>query len=460
MASAPKNIEVPFAIQEGAAGATQNSRETLINMYAEVTNSGIAKIIRRQRPGLTSIYTLAGEKRCIEKHKSNHYLVAGSTLYKFDGTILTTLGMLSSQTGRCTMIFNDNDQIMVSDGSVAYYWNGLTLQTVTLPAGVTCGNLAYLGGYGIFNQPGTGVFWITGPNDFSTVDALDFATAESSPDNLVTVFTNHNELWLAGTATTEIWQLSGGSDFPFTPYTNAQIERGTSAALSYGSEDNTLFFLGDDKIVYRADGYRPMRVSNAAVEDAITGVSATALAGANCHLYTWRGSKFLTLTFGSELSLQYNIGTGLWNRAKTFGYDYWNVIGSNGHRSDYLLTIAGISQLAKVNKDEGGILFRGGVSAPGYASNKRMTVAEFYLDAEVGRAALGVEPQVMLRCALDGETFGNERVKTLGTTGAYRNRAVWRGMGQGRKPVLEIGVTDDFEFTITSARATVSVATS
>ncbi|MDB6036014.1 MAG: hypothetical protein JWM16_6352 [Verrucomicrobiales bacterium] len=459
MASAPKNIEVPFAIQEGDAGATQNSRETLINMYAEVTTSGIAKIIRRQRPGLTSVYTLAGEKRCIEKHKSNHYLVAGSTLYKFDGTTLTTLGMLSSQTGRCTMIFNDNDQIMVSDGAVAYYWNGTILQTVTLPVGVTCGNLAYLGGYGIFNQPGTGVFWITAVNDFSTVDALDFATAESSPDNLVTVFTNHNELWLAGTGTTEIWQLSGGTDFPFTPYSNAQIERGCSAALSYGSEDNTLFFLGEDRIAYRADGYRPMRVSNVAVEKAIAAVSASGLSMTYCHLYTWRGNKFLTLTFGSELTLQYNIGTGLWNRAKTFGYDYWNVIGSAGHKSDYLLTPSGISQLAQVNKDEGSTLYRGGISAPGYASGKSLTISEFYLDAEVGRAAQGVTPQVMLRCALDGETFGNERVRTMGTTGAYSNRAVWRGLGQGRKPVLSVGVTDDFEFTITSARATVSVAT-
>ncbi len=39
--------------------------------------------------------------------------------------------------------------------------------------------------------------------------ALDFATAESSPDILLTTFVDHNELWLAGKDTIEIWQNTG-----------------------------------------------------------------------------------------------------------------------------------------------------------------------------------------------------------------------------------------------------------
>lgn len=460
MAQKTKDIEVPFAMQEGAAGVLQNSRETLINMYLEVTTSGISKAVRRQRPGLQLSSAITGEKRCIERHKSKHYAVIDSNFVSYDGTTLMTLGQLNTTTGRCTMIFNDNDQVMISDGTTAYYWNGTALQLTTLPAGVTCGKLAYLGGFGIFNQPGTGVFWITGLNDFSTVDALDFATAESSPDNLVTVFTDHNELWLPGTTTTEVWQLSGGTDFPFTAYTNAKMERGCGAALSYAAEDNTNFFLGDDWIVYRSDGYRPLRVSTTPVEDMIANVSTSAKAAASSLLYTWRGSKFLTITFGTELTIQLNIGTGLWNKAKTFGLEYWRIIGSAGHHSDYLLTVSGIAQLAKLNQDEGAVIYRGAVSAPGFADDKRISINEFFLQAEVGRAAQGVTPNVMLRCALDGETFANERWRTLGLIGQYKNRAVWRNLGQGRSPVLEIGVTDNFEFSVISTRATISVASS
>lgn len=445
---------------EGDDGVKQNSRETLINMFAEITTSGISKIIRRQRPGLMAVYTNTNEKRCIERHKSLHYAVIGSKFYRFDGINLTELGTLGTMTGRCTMIFNDNDQVMISDGTTAYYYNGAILQVTSLPPGVTCGNLAYLGGYGIFNQPGTGVFWITGVNDFSSVDALDFATAESSPDNLVTVFTDHNELWLPGTTTTEVWQLSGGTDFPFTAYTNAKIERGTGAGLSLAGEDNTIFFLGDDGIVYRADGYRPLRVSTAPIEEAIANVSAASRSAAYSTLYTWRGNKFLTMTFGTELTVQLNIGSGLWNRAKTFGLSYWRIIGSAGHHSDYVLTATGIASLAKLNQDEGSTIYRGAVSAPGYAEDRRISVSEFFLEAEVGRAAQGVTPNVMLRCALDGETFSNERWRTLGLIGKYQNRAVWRNLGQGRSPVLEIGTTDNFEFSVITARATISVASS
>lgn len=460
MAKKTQNIEVPFALQEGDDGVKQNSRESLVNMFGEITTSGISKIVRRQRPGLLANLAITGEKRCIERHKNKHYVVIDSNFGVFDGTTLMTLGTLNTATGRCSMIFNDNDQVMISDGVTAYYYNGAILQTVSLPAGVTCGNLAYLGGYGIFNQPGTGVFWITGVNDFSTVDALDFATAESSPDNLVTVFTDHNELWLPGTTTTEVWQLSGGSDFPFTAYTNAKIERGCGAALSYAAEDNTNFFLGDDFIVYRSDGYRPLRVSTTPIEEAIANVSAASRASAYSTLYTWRGNKFLTMTFGTELTVQLNIGSGLWNRAKTFGLSYWRIIGSAGHHSDYLLTVNGIASLAKLNQDEGAIIYRGAVSAPGYAEDKRISVSEFFLEAEVGRAAQGITPQVMLRCALDGETFSNERWRTLGLIGNYKNRAVWRNLGQGRSPVLEFGTTDNFEFSVITARATISVASS
>ena len=75
---ASKNIEIPFALQEGDSGVTQNSRETLINMYVEVGTSGRSQVVRRQRPGLHRIYDVTGEKRCIERHKDRHYMVIGS----------------------------------------------------------------------------------------------------------------------------------------------------------------------------------------------------------------------------------------------------------------------------------------------------------------------------------------------------------------------------------------------
>lgn len=455
-----KLLDLPFALQEGDAGATQNSQENLVNMYAEVVQrpNGESTIIRRQRPGLVSRTAQTGEKRCVERHKNLHYMVIGNTLYSYNGASLTALGTLATNTGRCSMVFNDNDQIMVSDGTTLKYWNGTTLNSVSVPASdFTPGHLAYISGYAVVVNQGTGQFFITAANDFSTIDALDFATAESSPDALVTVFVDHNEIWLAGARTTEVWQVTGGTDFPMTPLSNAQLERGCGAEWSYAAEDNTVFFLGDDWNVYRADGYRPARVSTHAVEDQLAGLSADDKAAASAMIVTWRGHKFYVLTFGESLTLALDIGTGLWWQAETYGYDYWRVLGSAGHKTDYFLTPAGICTMGAVNTDESAIMRRGGVSAPGNAQGKRITIHAFHLDCEVGRAAIGVEPEVMLRFAKDAEQYGTVRTRSLGTTGAYRRKVVYRNLGQGRKPVIELFLTDDAEFTIHATRCEATV---
>jgi hypothetical protein len=445
----PQVIEVPFAVQLGAAGATQNSRETLVNMYAEIVGSGRSRLIRRQRTGLVRVLANTGEKRCIEKHKETHYVIIGAGFYSFDGTTLTLLGSLNTTTGRCTMVFNDNDQVAISDGTSLYYYASSVFGEVTLPDGVSCGTLSYLGGYGIFNDPGTGQFYWTGLNDFTTVDALDFATAESIPDNLTTTFVEHDELWLPGPTSTEIWQLTGGTDSPFAPFTNARMRRGTKAALSYAAEDNTVIFLGDDVIVYRAEGYIPVRISTEAVEEALGDCSAEGLENAYAVIFTVKGRKFYVLTVPGELSVVYNLATRLWSVAETYGSDSWDMFGSAGHYSDYYLTQTGICSLSfDVNQDEGGIMRRGGISAPGYADGRRMTIHHVFFDAEVGRAAIGEDANVMMRIARDGETFGNIRTRSLGPTGAYKRRAIFRNCGQARKPVLEFFVTDDVNVTI------------
>lgn len=447
-------MEIPFVSTEGNAGAVQNSRETLVNMYLE-TGKGRHPFVLRQRPAVVRTLANTGEKRCIEKHKDTHYLIIGSGFYSWDGTTLTQLGSLNTTTGRCTMVFNDNDEIAISDGTTLYSYISSTLSEVTLPDGVTCGTLAYLAGYAIFNNPGTGQFYWTGLNDFSSVNALDFATAESIPDNLTTVFVEHDELWLPGPTSTEIWQLTGGADSPFAPFTNARLRRGTAAALSFAAEDNTVIFLGDDKIIYRAEGYIPVRISTEAIEDHIGDATANQIASAYSLIFTVKGRKFYVLTIPGHGSYMYKFGSpSPWSRPSTYDSESWDVIGSAGHNSDYYLTETGICTLQfGINQDEGGIFRRGVISSPGWNAGNRFSIHSFMADVEVGRAPAGVEPELMLRVARDGETLGNIRTRSLGTIGEYTRRVIWRNCGQARKPVFELFMTDNAELTINSAVA-------
>lgn len=453
------SVELPFAVQEGRSASPQNSQETLINMFAEVETSGRTRLIRRQRPCLDRVVAADGEKRCIERHRDQHYCIIGDSLYSFDGTSLTLLGAIGTVTGRCYMIFNDNDEILISDGQNGYVWDGASMSALVMPDGKPVGSLAYLGGYGIIGVPGTGQFYITDLNDFKTVDGANYATAESNADNLLRVFVDHNELWLPGPQSVEVWTQVTGADFPFQPATNATMERGLAAERALCAEDNTAFWLGDDLVVYRADGYRPMRVSTHSVERAIAAVPESARAVAHMLSFTAEGHKFVTLCFPEYLTLQFNVATGLWNRAETFGHDDWRVISSNGYSSLYLMTAGGLCRPSfAINQDEGQPVSRRAISAPVHAGGRNIVINSFWLDAQVGRSAANMPANVMLRVARDGETFGNVRVRSLGAPGDFNRRAVWRGCGMGRRPVFEVSMTDDTEFKIMAASGDLAVA--
>lgn len=447
-------VNVPFAVQVGDNGITQNSQETLVNMYAEIVPSGRSRLIRRQRPGLSLKKALVGEKRCIEKFGSDHYCVVSNIFYKFDGTTLTNLGTLSTSTGRCWMICNDNAEIMISDGVNGYFWNGSTLSVITKPSGMTgFGTLAYMSGYGIIAVPDSDRFYYTPNSDFSQVNTLDYLSAESSPDKIVRVFVDHNELWVAGERTTEIWQPVSGS-VPFQSVTNAVLSRGCGAAGSYVAEDNTLLFLGDDGIVYRVDGYRPAAVSNRVIEEKISSVPSSVRESAQAFVYTSNGNKFYTIRFKDYLTVQLNIATGLWNEVQSLNKNDFDVVGPAGHDSDFILTAKGISALdTSLNTDDGEIMIRSGTSAPAWANGNRVAVNFFQLVAEVGGIGVGETAEVMMRFAPDGVTFGNERKRTLGSTGEYVHRVIWRNLGFGRSPVIRFSVSDDVRFSIIDAVA-------
>lgn len=442
-------LRTPFADKVGQGTVTQNSREVLINMFAEQQVSGRSPILRRQRACLELIQALPGEKRAIEKSSGVHYLVVGSKFYSFDGSSLIERGELDTSTGHCSIVFDDNGDVGISDGRRLYHFAGGSLTKPTTQSEV--GPLTFLGGFAVYGEPGTGRFWWSGVNNMQSWGGLNFATAEGKPDTLLRVFESYKQLWLFGEETTEIWSLSGGQDSPFSPYT--VMERGCGAAYSVVNEDNSLFFLGNDWIFYRADGYRPVMVSNPAIQARIDEVPEAERSNCWGFSYTDGFNKFVTWVFPGRLTLQLNLSTNFWNIARTFGRDDWDIRGSQYTRADYALSGEGISQLRRgINKDNGVVVYRGGVSAPVADGLSRIVITSFVLDVMVGRVTdPNLDPQMMCRVARNGETFGNERWRSIGAQGEYGRRVVWRNLGIGRRQSIEVGMTDDAELVIMGA---------
>lgn len=438
-------IELPFAAQDGKTGLTQNSRETLLNMYSEViSHGGRSKLVRRQRPGLTVRESLPTVKRGIAKFTHGHYLVARNKAYKWDGTSLEQIGTLNTSVGKVTIISDENNNVLISDGADAYHYEAATAQWTlpTMPSTLV-GTLSFIGGYGIYNEPETATWFYSALNDLTTWSALDFFTAEGESDYLVRTFVDKKEVLLFGTDTLEFWRLVGGDDvFSYNTY----AQRGCIAPYSVAGEDNSVFWVGNDKIVYRIDGYRPARVSTHTIEEWIEGASNPEEGEA--FIYTYRGHKFYVLTFPDYGTRQLDISNGIWSTCQTWEREEWTVLGGHGRAVDYYLTPNAIVSLdGTKNTDEGGIMERGAISAPIYNGGERFVIPMLNLDVEVGRVAEGSdEPEVMVQCSRDSEVFGAIRHRGLGNTGDYARRVVLRNFGQAREASFKITVTDDVNF--------------
>ena len=67
----------------------------------------------------------------------------------------------------------------------------------------------------------------------------------------------------------------------------------------------------------------------------------------------------------------------------------------------------------------------------------------------------------MLRWSNDGgSTWSNEHWVGIGQQGKYKNRAIWRRLGQARDRVFEVVVTDPVKMVIVSANLKASGAES
>jgi len=100
-----------------------------------------------------------------------------------------------------------------------------------------------------------------------TINALNFATAESAPDQIVSLQVMQDTLWFIGQTTTEIWYATGTLALPFAPVAGRVYDRGALEGTVVNIK-GTLYLVDQDYIVYAIAG-GPQRVSNNGVEESI-----------------------------------------------------------------------------------------------------------------------------------------------------------------------------------------------
>lgn len=393
-------------------------------------------------PGLVPFATPpAGPMRGIHSMGVVPYVVVGTGFYSIDATGAYTF--LATVPGADRVRMADNGSFIgLVAANVGYVWNGTALiRPVDLPA---VSDIAFIDGYFVWTSSEFDQFVITGPQDV-TVYSGDIATIEGSPDGIVGVVNDHRELQFYGTQSIEIWYDSGAADFPFERQGNAFIERGCFGRDTIAKIDNSTHFFGDDRIVYRLDGYTPTRISTHAIEYRLRNIT-----DAWAFVYTQEGHKFYCLQSDAGCFC-YDMATGAWHERRSYQRTSWRIGFAGTAYGNTLFADTATGKLYRPSFDVGDedglpISMQIGLPTIDSGDRRRVTMYAFELMADTGDGYNGdpsAQPQAMLQYSDDGgRLWSRELWRSLGAAGSYKMRAIWRSLGQFRQRQIRITITD------------------
>lgn len=452
----------------GLVGPTYQQRslpfdaQRTINLYPVIDQQGKETAALYGTPGKT-LFSTAGNgptRTGFTSSNGRTFFVSGSGLYEITSAgVATLLGALLTASGNVS-IDENNIQLGICDGTNIYvlvYSTNAFSQVTDTDLPISCGSITTIDGYFVVNQNNTGKFFISALNDGTSWDALDFATAESSPDNLLRVHIAVGQLWLFGTKTTEIWTNTGASSFPFERISGAKMQVGIQAAHTAIDVDNSIFWIGQNDvgsgIVYRAQGFSPLRISTESIELLIQ--QATSPADIKAYTYQQDGHTFYLLTGGGmATTLVYDISTQQWheraylNDLGAFEQDlgYCGIYAFNkqlvGSRRDGKIYSVSLS----VYTDDGDEIASERVYTHLGNENQRTRYNQMEIAMETGvgnQVAPGVDPQITLWMSSDGgKTYSGGYTKSFGAAGKYETRAVFRRLGVQFQTTYKIRITD------------------
>jgi hypothetical protein len=503
-------MQTPILGQAYVARSVNAADNRMINLYPEaIPNEGQTAGWLQRAPGLRLLATIGnGPIRGVwdfSPDATTAFVVSGNELYKIDATYTATLLGTIAGTGPVS-IADNGTQLFVAANGPSYIYNNTTnvFSQITDPDFPGAVTVAYLDGYFVFNEPNSQKVWVTSLLDGLSVDPLDFASAEGTPDLLTSLVVNNREVWLLGTNSIEIWYDAGTPDFPLARIQGASNEIGCAAPYSVAKADNSVFWLGSDTrgrgVIYRSNGYTGVRASNHSVEWQIQ--SYGNISDAVAYTYQQDGHTFYVITFPSaDKTWVYDITTQSWHERAGWVNGVFTRHRSNCQMSFNNEIIVGDFENGNiyafdldVNSDNGQIQkwLRSWRALPSGTNNlKRTAQHSLQLNCESGVGLNGIDPtdnvqwffytssgdqlvtssgdflmfspptveganpEVMLRWSDDGgHTYSNEHWATMGRIGNYGFRVFWRRLGMTlklRDRVYEVSGTDPVKIAIVGA---------
>ena len=445
------------------------SSKRLINAFSEIQPQTAMMDLKQIMPPIT-IRRMAGitefcddgtgnPLRGIWEMAGNVYVVIGPTLY-----YVTPSGTLQQVgtgiTGTSFVRMSDNTAclfILVPNSSSAWVYtaqNGFS--QFTDPTFLQNGaiDVWFLDSYFVFLALTGRTFYnddgqvVSGQGYPTFVSGAEFPR-EFGTDPFVGFCIDHREALFFGRYTSEGFVNAGNPAFsPFgsAPDSFMQIGCHPDCAYTIALQDQSVFWVANDRTVRRRNGQTPMRVSNSGIESLLETADLT---GSYALCPTIAGHALWVLTMPQEgKSIAYDCLTTEWFELSSFKLGYWrplaykNVLGKQ---------FVGDSKSGKLGFLDTTVFTEFGETIATefetqsvYEDHNRITHRRVEVVMTAGSGSdLTTPTRITLLSSDDsGVTFRANAPKDLGLPGERVTRAVWTNLGQSRDRVYKVEISD------------------
>lgn len=361
----------------------------------------------------------------------DRFTISGSTVFREGASIGTIDGAGPAWWAA------GNGELCFGRGQSAYSYNGTNVQAIAFPDGAQVRSGNWMARRFIFVRRDSGRFYWSALDDARTIDALNFATAESEPDDLYDIRKMGDVFVMLGAHSTESWVLTGDPDLPWSRVVQRTYLRGVRDTGCAEEVESTVYLISSDGMICLIQDAMT-RISDSALEEKIR-TSATAATYSFQYegkpLFCVRldaGTYVLDLTMGNQPVVFSTQGRAQWAPKCAINIGAEVLFGDDASGTVWVFDETSTTDSGN---DQHQRIFSAGIplnSQPQTVSNVVVTGNNGSAIVETGQAA---SPILEMRTSRDGgRSFTIWRASGWGAMGEYKRRARYGPCGMFGPP--------------------------
>jgi hypothetical protein len=378
---------------------------------------------------------------------TNHYRVSGTKLIQIStAAAVTVIGTIAG-TGLVRMV-HSFDKLGVCNGTTLYYWDGITLTSVTDPNAGTVNDAVWIDGYWLVTDGSTvAASELTDPNTFN---ATKYGGTDR-PDPIQCLLKVQNELHVVSRSFIDVFQNVGGAGFPFQRVNSAVITKGAVGRRAAAVFNNAVAFVGGGNTggtseapsVWIGRNAQTVKISSREIDNLLLQYTTAQLATIHLEVIFDRGSEFLYMhlpdrTMVYDATASAAAGQPVWCILVTAidGFSQYRAINIIRFNDAWMVgdpLSSSIGVWSTEVSTHWGSDVRWEFSTQMIRNEGRGAIIhELELVGLTGVVASGIEPQVATSYSVDGKVWSQDRSIKSGKIGETTKRLRWFQQGTWR----------------------------